>query len=184
MKPSDYSTHCVKQKLISLGKFTGLISVLLLTIDSTISATLAAPTTPANLRRVEQALQNLYKRQLGVPIELVNCPSNANLRAGGTFDCQTRAQGVNFKIRVNMADSRGKFNSHTRGLLILSKIEALIQKSVKEKTGVNVTANCGGKLRTARPGEAFFCQVKSLQGQTRKAQVTVKDELGNTTVKL
>lgn len=184
MNQSDYSTHRVKQKLISLWKFIGLIPILLLTIDSTISATLAAPTTPANLRRVEQALQNLYRRQLGVSIESVNCPSNANLRAGGTFECQARAQGVNFRIRVNMTDNRGKFNSHTRGLLVLSKIEALIQKSVKEKTGVNVTATCGGKLRTARPGQTFRCQVKSPQGQTRKAQVTVKDELGNSTVEL
>ncbi len=184
MNQSDYSTHCVKQKLISLGTFTGLIPVLLLTIDSTISATLAAPTTPANLRRVEQALQNLYRRQVGVPIESVTCPNNANLRAGGTFECRARAQGVNFRIRVNMEDNRGKFNSHTRGLLVLSKIEALIQKSVKKKTGANVTANCGGKLRTAKPGETFTCQVKSPPGQTRNAQVIVKDELGNIDVKL
>lgn len=184
MNQSDYSTNFVQQKLINLCKWTGLIPVLLLTINSPILATLAAPTTPANLRRVEQALQNLYRRQLGVPIESVNCPNNANLKVGGIFDCQARAQGVNFKIRVNMTDNRGKFNSHTRGLLILSKIEALIQKSVKEKTGANVTANCGGKLRTARPGVTFRCQVKSPQGQIRNAQVTVKDELGNTTVKL
>jgi hypothetical protein len=83
-----------------------------------------------------------------------------------------------------MGNDQGNFDSNTKGLLILSKIEDLIKRTVKERANVDVTADCGGKLRPAIPGDSFTCQVKDTQGETRNAQVTVKDEQGNINVKL
>lgn len=138
-----------------------------------------------NIKKAETALQGLYSKQSGVAIDSVKCPENANLKAGGTFECQAKAQGVNFGIQVKMENDQGKFDSKTSGLLILTKIEELLQKSIKEKAKVDVTADCGGKkLRAAKAGDTFTCQVKDTKGQSKAATVTVKDENGNISVKL
>jgi hypothetical protein len=120
-----------------------------------------------------------------VPIESVTCPENANFKAGSTFECEAKAQGVNFGIQVNMENEQGKFNTKVKGLLLnLSKIEEKLQATLKEKAGTDVTADCGGKLRAAKTGDTFTCQLKSKEGQTRNVQITVKNEKGELNVKL
>lgn len=148
-----------------------------------------APATPSttgssNVRKVETALKRLYGEKVGVPIESVNCPDNANLKAGGAFECKATAQGLNFGIQINMENNEGKFESKTKGLLILTKIEDLLQKAFKEKAKTDVTADCGGKLRAVKTGDTFTCKVTNKEGQTRNATVTVKDEQGQINVKL
>lgn len=137
-----------------------------------------------NVQKAEAALKGLYTQQTGVPIDSVKCPEDANLKTGGTFECQAQAQGINFGIQVKMENDKGNFDSKTQGLLILTKIEDLIKKTVKEKANLDVTADCGGKLRAAKTGDTFSCQVKDPKGQTKEAKVTVKDEQGNINVKL
>lgn len=137
-----------------------------------------------NVKKAEESLKSLYTKQAGVPIDSVKCPEDANLKTGGTFECQASAQGINFGIQVKMENDKGNFDSKTQGLLILTKIEDLIKKTVKEKANLDVTADCGGKLRAAKTGDTFSCQVKDTKGQTKAAKVTVKDEQGNINVKL
>ena len=144
----------------------------------------STPTTGSNIRKVETALQRLYTERAGVPLESVTCPDNANLKAGGAFECKATAQGVNFGIQINMQNNEGKFDSKTKGLLILTKIEELLQQAFKEKAKVDVTTDCGGKLRAVKTGDTFTCKVTNKEGQTRNATVTVKDEQGQINVKL
>jgi C-terminal processing protease CtpA/Prc len=120
-----------------------------------------------------------------VPIESVTCPGNADFKAGSTFECEAKAQGVNFGIQVKMENDQGKFNTNIKGLLLnLSKIEDKLQATLKEKAGTDVTADCGGKLRAAKTGDTFTCQLKNKEGQTRNVQITVKNEKGELDVKL
>ncbi len=120
-----------------------------------------------------------------MPIESVTCPENANFKAGSTFECEAKAQGVNFGIQVNMENDQGKFNTNIKGqLLNLSKIEEKLQATVKEKAGKDVTADCGGKVRAAKTGDTFTCQLKNKEGQTRNVQITVKNEKGELNMKL
>ncbi len=143
------------------------------------------PTTGSNITKAEAALKNIYTQQIGVPIESVTCPENANFKAGSTFECEAKAQGVNFGIQVNMENEQGKFNTKVKGLLLnLSKIEEKLQATLKEKAGTDVTADCGGKLRAAKTGDTFTCQLKNKEGQTRNVQITVKNEKGELNVKL
>lgn len=147
----------------------------------------ASPTAQdlSNIKKAETALQGLYSKQSGVPIESVKCPQNANLKTGGTFECQAVAQGVNFGIQVKMENDQGKFDSKTSGLLILTKIENLLKKSIKEKANIDVNADCGTKkIRVAKAGDTFTCEVQDSNGQSKTATVTVKDENGNISVKL
>ncbi len=152
---------------------------------SSTPAVLIPPAAGSNIQKVETALKGLYSQQTGVPIESVKCPENANLKAGGTFECQAAAQGINFGIQVKMENAQGKFDTKTSGLLILTKIEELLKKSIKEKANVEVTVDCGSqKLRALKSGDTFTCQVKDTKGQSKTATITVKDEKGNISVKL
>lgn len=174
----------MNKQFVKSWKIKHLLPVFLLASAFNMPAT-ATTQNSSMVRRAEAALRQLYTRQAGVPIEAITCPNNANFRAGGTFECQARAQGVNFRIQVKMENDQGNFDSYTKGLLILTKIEDLINKTVKERANINVTANCGGgKIRRAIPGDIFTCQVRSQQGETRTAQITVKDERGNINIKL
>jgi len=151
---------------------------------STKSSDTSSPTNNSDVKKAEDALKNLYSKQAGVPIQSVKCPESTSFKVGSTFECQAKAQGVNFGIQVKMENDKGNFDSSTKGLLILTKIEDLIKKTVKEKANIDVTADCGGKLRTAKTGDSFTCQVKDTKGQSKEAKVTVKDDQGNINVKL
>lgn len=138
-----------------------------------------------NIKKVEAGLQKIYSEQTGVPIDSVKCPENANLKAGGTFECQATAQGINFGIQIKMENDQGKFDTKPNGLLVLTKIEDLLKKSIKEKTNIEVTVDCGSKkLRALKAGDTFTCQVKDTKGQSKTATISVKDEQGNISVKL
>lgn len=157
------------------------------TAKSETSPATSKPSTPpvaAQIAKAEEALKTLYTKQTGVPIQSVDCPNNVTFKAGSTFECQATAEGVKFGIQVNMANDQGGFESKTQGVIILSRIEDLLEKNIKEKAALDVTADCGGKLRVAKVGETFTCQVKNNKGQTRDATITVKDEQGNINVKL
>ena len=176
----------MNRKSINSRKIKGFIPGIIFAIASILPAicAIAIPSNPSNVRKLEQALTELYNQQTGVPITSVSCPDNANLNMGSTFECQAKAQGIQFGIQVKIKNNEGYFDSNSRGLLILSKVEELIQKLAQESTALNVSADCGGKLRVAIPGETFTCQVKRQQGELSTAQVKVKDEQGNIEIKL
>jgi hypothetical protein len=181
---NHHIANLVTRKSFSPWSIKELIPVLLLAISSTIPAASAAPLTsnPSNVRQLEEALTTLYTQEVGVPMESITCPDNANLSAGGTFECRATAQKVNFEVQVKIENNEGRFNSNTRGLLVLSKIEELIQKTAQDRSGVSVTADCGGKIRAAKTGDTFTCSVRNQQGQTTNAQVTVNDEQGTVNI--
>jgi len=160
--------------------------------SSAASSSPASSTSPAassssntsDVKKVEAALKNLYTEKAGVPIESVNCPDNANIKPGGSFECKATTQGVKFDLAVKMENSEGSFNSNTKGLIVLSKIEDLLKQTAKEKANIDLTADCGGKVRQAKAGDTFNCKVQSKDGKTGNAKITVKDEQGNINVKL
>lgn len=213
MKQSQNAANRLHRNLINPLPSKQVIFLLLIALGSTtimsscqsapsasntpaVSSTASVSNTPAvlippaasgssNIQKVETALKGLYSQQTGVPLESVKCPENANLKTGGTFECQAKAQGVNFGIQVKMENDQGKFDTKTSGLLILTKIEELLKKSIKEKANVEVTVDCGSqKLRALKSGDTFTCQVKDTKGQSKTATITVKDEKGNISVKL
>lgn len=159
-------------------------------VSNTPGVFITPPASSANsriddIKKVETGLQKLYSEQTGVPIESLKCPENAQLTKGSTFECQAKAQGINFGIQVRMENDQGKLDSTTNGLLVLTKIEQLLQKSIKERANIEVTADCGSpKIRALKAGDVFTCEVKDQKGQAKKATVTVKDEKGNISVKI
>lgn len=145
----------------------------------------ATSTQAAKVAKAEAALKTLYTEQVGLPIESLTCPGDANFKAGSIFDCQAIAQGVQFVIQVKVENNEGRFDSKVKGrLLNLSKVEELLRKAFKEKVKLDVTADCGGKRRVSKAGDTFTCKVTDKQGKVRNAQVTVKDEKGSINVKI
>lgn len=151
---------------------------------STTPRTASSTQNSNNIKKAEAALKNLYSQQAGVPIDSVKCPENANLKAGGTFVCQAKAEGIDFGIQVKMENDQGKVDTRPTGVLILGRIEDLLQKTVKERAKFEVTADCGGKLRVLKTGDIFRCKLKDKQGQSKDAEITVKDEQGNIDIKI
>jgi hypothetical protein len=194
----------VKRTSINSGKIKLIILLFLLAIGSTAvlagcndtptsSNSPTATTSPsaenttqaAKVAKAEAALKSLYTDQVGLPIESLTCPENANFKAGSIFECQAIAQGVKFGIQIKVENNEGRFDSNVKGrLLNLAKVEELLQKAFKDKAKLDVTADCGGKRRVSKAGDLFTCKVTDQQGQVRNAQVTVKDEQGNFNVKI
>lgn len=194
----------MNQKSINPGKIKPLILLLWLAISSmavlascnhtptssnyptaTMSPSGENTTQAAKVAKAEAALKSLYTEQVGLAIESVTCPEDANFQTGSIFECQAIAQGVKFGIEIQVENDEGRFDSKVKGrLLNLSKVEDLLQKAFKDKAKLDVTADCGGKRRVSKSGDIFTCKVTDQQGQVRKAQVTVKDEQGNFNVKI
>ncbi len=136
-------------------------------------------------RTIQTKLTSLFASATGTNLESINCPSTVDLKVGNRFDCEAVADGQSFAIAVELTDTMGpQFTWSTRGVLQLAKLEQFIQEQVKAKGGAPVTANCGGTIRVAAPGESFSCQVTVAQGASRTAKVTVKDERGGVEVSL
>lgn len=121
---------------------------------------------------------------IGVPVQTVNCPAQIEVKARNRFDCEGTADGKSFVISIELTDDNGQFNWSTKQLLLMPRLEAFIQRRIKEKSGIEVTATCGGKLRVAKPGNVFECKVLDAQNQARSARVTVKDEQGSVDISL
>lgn len=194
----------MSKKSINPGKIKQLLIVFWLAISSTAvlagchdtptsSSVPTATTSPsaentsqaAKVAKAEATLKSLYTDQVGLAIESVTCPEDANFKAGSIFECQAIAQGIKFGIELKVENEKGRFDSKVKGkLLNLSKIEELLQKAFKDKAKLDVTADCGGKRRFSKAGDLFTCKITDKQGQVRNAQVTVKDEQGNFNVKI
>jgi hypothetical protein len=140
----------------------------------------ASPESPTTKSDATKALETKLRFQLAdttkLPIQSITCPVEATVRAGDRFDCQAVSDGQPFPVNVERTNETGQFKWNTKGLLLLSKLEQFIQQRVKQQSGIAVTANCGGKIRLAKPGDKFDCNVTDTKGQSRSAKITVKDD--------
>lgn len=139
---------------------------------------------PEAVKSLEGKIGSTVGPVIGVPVQRVNCPAQIEIKTGNRFDCEGTADGKSFVISIELTDDNGQFNWSTRQLLLMPRLEAFIQRRIKEKSGIEVTATCGGKLRVAKPGNVFECKVLDAQNQSRSARVTVKDEQGSVDISL
>ncbi len=133
---------------------------------------------------LESRLGKAFTASTEVPLDSVDCPAQFDVKVGNRFNCQATADSQPFTIAVELTNPDGQFQWTTKELLVLSKLEQFIQSRIRDKGGPDVTANCGGKLRVAQPGDAFECKVTGAQGQARSAQIKVKDEQGGVDISL
>jgi hypothetical protein len=127
----------------------------------------------------EQKSKELLTSQIGIPIKAIACPGNMELKAGTVYNCQVVTDSGNFTAEIQLNNSQGNFKLNTKGVVVLSRIEESINAAVKQKDGIDVTTDCGGKkIRAIKPGDVFACQVTTVKGQTKAAKVSVKDEYG------
>jgi hypothetical protein len=147
----------------------------------------AAPSVPAKseaTKDLEGRLGKAFTESTKVSLDSVDCPAQFDVKAGNRFNCQAASEGQSFVIAVELTNPDGQFQWNTKELLVLPKLEQYIQSRIRDKGGPDVTANCGGKLRVAQPGDTFECKVTSAQGQARSAQIKVKDEQGGVDISL
>ncbi len=127
-------------------------------------------------------------KKAGITVQTVTCPATVQVAAPDPFTCQAIAEGKTFQVAVNpktaKPQDKNELRWNTQGLLVLPKLEQTIQQGMQQQFRLEVQVNCGGKVRLAKPGESFQCQVRDRQGQTRPVSVRVEDAQGNVTWKL
>ena len=166
---------------------------------------------PAATKALEYRLKAEVAKKLGIPVQSITCPVTANPKDRKPFDCQAMAANQTFLVALRpkgllpattQADTKttaaiaptaqpqllspspkSALQWNTKGLLVLPKLEKTIQKSIKAQFQIEVKPNCGGKLRVAKPGDTFTCQVTDQKGTTKPITVRVDDEKGNVTLK-
>lgn len=143
-----------------------------------------APDKPEPTRQVEASLRSLLSEMIDAPVTTTVCPEKTEVKAGDRMECRVTAEAQTFPVVVEFTNNLGAFNWSAKDLLVLSKLEAFIQTTVKDRSEINVTATCGGKIRIAKTGEKFECQVSDQQGRSRPVKVTVKNAQGRVDVTL
>ncbi|MBF2028936.1 MAG: DUF4333 domain-containing protein [Oscillatoriales cyanobacterium C42_A2020_001] len=138
-----------------------------------------SPTKAANVLTIEKQVTDLVAKAGNLTVESVTCPEAIDETSGKAYDCQVQSDAGTFVVVVQPTGQAGKFRWGTRGLLLLSKLDTLIQRSVANQGGGKVSVDCGSKARTAKQGEVFDCKVTDAKGKIRTARITVRDELGN-----
>ncbi len=133
---------------------------------------------------LESRLSKAFTEATKVPMNAVDCPAQFDVKTGNRFNCQATSDGQSFTLVVELTNPEGQFQWKTQGLLVLPKLEQFIQNRIRAKGGPDVTADCGGKIRVAQPGDTFDCKVAGAQVQPRSAQVRVKDEQGGVDISL
>jgi hypothetical protein len=136
------------------------------------------------IKDLENRLGEIVSKTTGLTLQAVDCPEDFEEKAGKSYDCQLVSEVGSFVAVVQPTGQPGQFRWGTKGLLLLSKLDEVIQKSVQAPGGANVTVDCGGKARPAKSGEVFQCKITDAQGKERIAKITVQDELGNVSLQL
>ncbi|MDX2229666.1 MAG: hypothetical protein NW220_08515 [Leptolyngbyaceae cyanobacterium bins.349] len=137
------------------------------------------PGKPENVTKIETQITDLVTKTANVTVQAVNCPAAIVEKAGSSYDCEVQSDVGNFVVVVQPTGEAGKFRWGTRGLLLISKLDAFIQQSVASREGGKVTVDCGTKARIAKQGETFDCKVTNAKGTVRTARITVRDDQGN-----
>jgi len=139
---------------------------------------------PELTQSVERRLTTLLTETLTVEPTSIQCPDKEKAQPGDRTQCQVSVAAQTFPVEIEFTNSSGAFKWQTKDLIILSKLETFIQNTVKERSEVNVTVNCGGAIRVTQAGETFECGMSDQQGRTRPIKVTVKDSQGRVDVTL
>jgi hypothetical protein len=109
------------------------------------------------------------------------CPSSVKIAKGATFECTARfSPSAEAKVVIEQNDDEGNVTVKAiTGILISKRLEAQIAEGVGKEANVHVEVSCGDRVRAAKAGDTFQCDVKDAAGQTAKVNVSVKDAAGN-----
>jgi len=174
---------CTSQPQTS-GENSVLNSPASIVASPTITPSPTAASKSQATKDLESRLSKAFTDVTKVPVNSVDCPAQFDVKAGNRFNCQATSDGQAFTLVVELTNPDGQFQWNTQGLLVLPKLEQFIQNRIRAKGGPDVTADCGGKIRVAQPGDTFECKVEGTQVQPRSAQVKVKDEQGGVDISL
>jgi hypothetical protein len=129
---------------------------------------------------LERQLKAAVVQQTDLPIDRVSCPSPSAPTSEDSVTCQAFSGEQVFPIVLQQRDASGQLEWTATDLLQRSKLEDAIRQAVQQRSGLAVTADCGGKsILMAKPGDSLECQITDSQGASRRVKVTLKDRQGN-----
>jgi hypothetical protein len=187
-------------KLRSLLTSLALCVISLTTISCGLSVTgkqsgsitpLGVPPTPDPISKAT-FIKDLEKEaartltEMGVKNITVSCPPNITAAdVGKIFDCQVSSEQGKFLYEVNYKAPQD-IGFKGKRIALIATVESLIQNSIKEKSNVDVTVNCGAHdviWIYQKVGDTREC---SITGVNAKATAVIKTttEYGGVTVEI
>ncbi|MBW4622229.1 MAG: DUF4333 domain-containing protein [Cyanosarcina radialis HA8281-LM2] len=170
----------MENKYLGFGKFNRLAIVPALAIV----AILSGCTNTLDLNDAQGKIKDELSKQLATDVKSVTCSGKVEVKAGQTFNCQAESDIGTIPVEAKLEDDKGRFSWKAKNVLDLSLIEQQIQQGIKQQLQVDVKADCGGKLKVAKAGDKFECQVQDDGDAKRSVEVTVNDDQGNVNWKL
>ncbi len=114
--------------------------------------------------RIAQTIKDDVVSLGGTSLKSVTCPPQITPQKDATFECTGElTTGYTFTIKVTQRDDKGTLAwdvPNTPSLLNVSKIEGLIQDSLKAELGTSPTVDCDGTYKPIQPGQRFECKLQ------------------------
>ena len=132
--------------------------------------------------RIAQTIKEDVVSLGGTSLKSVACPPTITPQKDATFECTGElTTGYTFTIKVTQRDDKGTLAwdvPNTPGLLNVSKIEGLIQDSLKAELGDRPTVDCDGTYKPIQPGQRFECKLRVAAKTADKAAGNGKAKKG------
>ena len=131
-----------------------------------------------------QTITKIVKEKLGLDTEAVECPKEAPIAPGTSFDCTVRVKPKGtIVMTVTVKDDTGNIDVKTKHNVILpAKLESEMNVWLGTQK-VPGTADCRGEVHMAKPGDQFTCALKGADGSTATFLVDVAPD-GNVSWKV
>jgi hypothetical protein len=124
--------------------------------------------------KVQTEIVRITQEATGVAPTDVKCPSDIKLEAGATSTCTATLDGQPVTYTVKQDDDKGNVHINSSGFVAVDKIETVLGQRMKERAGVDVTANCadGKKVVVGGPGTKVECIVTNTADPSDTLNVT------------
>jgi hypothetical protein len=135
-------------------------------------------------QKVEDAISDGLKKQIGVDTKSITCPEDRPIKAQDKFTCDVEVDdstfdGSKFVVNVTQKDDEGNVEWNAEGLLSLDAIEKQVTEGIAQQLQVEVKTECGPAYKVAKKGDRFECQASDSSGVSKAVAIEVIDNEGN-----
>ena len=136
---------------------------------------------------LKSPMTDVFKTELDVDLEDIQCPEGVSIEAGNQFQCTAAITDGAGRLRVGvLMDVDGRANFTRENVLVdLDAIEQEIGDELSRGIGAPIVLECGeASVQVAEPEGTIPCTAVANNGETRGVEVTVEDIDATTTWRL
>ncbi|WP_224087160.1 DUF4333 domain-containing protein [Nostoc sp. MS1] len=134
-------------------------------------------------KEIESKIIQSWGQNFGGQLDSLNCPSEFEIKADNSINCQASVENIPFQMKVNFQDNEGSFNWEAKGLLVLAKVEDKVVEVFRQSYGAKTQADCSTsrnqKYRPSIAQDTFECKASDGGQNTTTVKITVQDDEGS-----